>query len=194
MLSVTGIKRKLAVLSALWVLWKFFKRYLSRRQNLQYRPQTGLEPLSHPVYASGSEKDEEGTLSISFSTGGMLWPYYVGFAHFLIKTFDMTKVKVLAASAGCYAAVPLAMGMDAQDWAQNEWSKILEHWTARRLSFMFDTPAYYYSIWDAYLPADAHIRATGKLYISVTLFPTLRGCIVSNFPTRKYFPVNRLNF
>jgi hypothetical protein len=50
---------------------------------------------------------------------------------------------------------------------------------------MFDSKQFYYDLWNNYLPDDAHIRCSGRLYISITkLFPYPHNRIVSNYPTR----------
>ena len=44
--------------------------------------------------------------------------------------------------------------------------------------------SHYYPLLDSSLPADAHIRATNRLFLSITHFPSLRNVIISQFPSR----------
>ena len=48
-----------------------------------------------------------------------------------------------------------------------------------------DRKQFYYDLWDAYLPPDAHERCSGRLFISVTRFPSLTNALVSQFESRE---------
>jgi len=123
--------------------------------------------------------------SISFAGGGMLWPYYLGVAHHVFETYDASKIKVLASSCGCFGAIPLVMGEDPYIWCRSDWPSCIAHFESRSLGTFFDSLDFYYNLWDQYLPPDAHIRATGRLHLSITLFPSFRNCVVTQFSTRQ---------
>ena len=50
--------------------------------------------------------------SVSFLGGGHLWSFAIGVGHHLFENYDMRDTKLLASSCGCFAAVPLACGLD----------------------------------------------------------------------------------
>jgi hypothetical protein len=60
----------------------------------------------------------------------------------------------------------------------------MDHFNSRTLGCLFDSKHFYYSLWNEYLPQDAHIRLSGKLFISVTLFPSMKNQVVSHFGSR----------
>eukprot|EP00455_Lapot_gusevi_P047236 TRINITY_DN6350_c0_g1_i13.p1 TRINITY_DN6350_c0_g1~~TRINITY_DN6350_c0_g1_i13.p1 ORF type:complete len:221 (+),score=33.58 TRINITY_DN6350_c0_g1_i13:348-1010(+) len=115
----------------------------------------------------------------------MLWPFYLGVSHYIYQTYDVSKIKILCSSAGCFGGVSLALGLDPHDWCQQDWRKCLKHFSSRSLGPLFDSKQFYFDLWDKYLPPDAHIRASGKLFISLTLFPSFRSKVVSQFDTRE---------
>ena len=124
--------------------------------------------------------------SISVSGGGQLWPYGVGVGHYLHTHYDLHSVRLFSSSCGCFATVPLALNESPVEWCKRDWSKCLEHFSARGwLGCMFDSKEFYYDLWNNYLPEDAHIRCSGRLYISITkLFPYPHNQIVNHYPTR----------
>jgi hypothetical protein len=125
--------------------------------------------------------------SISVSGGGQLWPYGVGVGHYLHTHYDLHSVRLFSSSCGCFATVPLALNESPIEWCKRDWSKCLEHFSARGwLGCMFDSKQFYYDLWNNYLPEDAHVRCSGRLYISITqLFPYPHNRIVSHYPTRE---------
>lgn len=119
--------------------------------------------------------------------GGQLWIYSLGVGHYIYENYDIKKIRFLASSAGCFAAVPLACGKDPYEWCKNDWGKCMSHFASRGLiGCLFDSKYFYYSLWDEYLPRDEdiHIQCSGKLFISVTLYPSLKNKVVSQFKSR----------
>ena len=113
--------------------------------------------------------------SISFLGGGHLWSFALGMAHHMWRNYDMTEAKFLASSCGCFGAVPLALGLDPYVWASSDWQKCIDHYNSRHwlltmlnLGSMGDTKHFYYGLWDDYLPEDAHITCSGRLFLSTT--------------------------
>lgn len=123
--------------------------------------------------------------TISFAGSGMLWTYYLGVAHHIYETYDVSKITFLASSGGSFVVIPLVMGMDPYEWCRRDWPHCLAHFDSRPLGTFFDALSFYEDLWDSYLPADAHVRATGRLHLSITLFPSFQNKVVTNFPTRK---------
>lgn len=122
--------------------------------------------------------------SVSFAGGGMLWPYYLGVAHHIFTHYDISKIKIFASSGGCFGAVPLAMGWDPYVWCKRDWPKCVAHYDSRTLGPLCDALEFYRDLWDQYLPEDAHLRASGRLHLSITLFPSFVNRVVTDFATR----------
>lgn len=117
--------------------------------------------------------------SICFMGGGQLWMFAIGVGHYVYENFDITHVKFLASSCGTFAAVPLACGLDPYDWCRKDWAKCITHFNSRSIfGCLCDSKYFYYNLWNEYLPDDAHIKCSGKLFISVTLFPSLKNRVI----------------
>ena len=115
--------------------------------------------------------------------------FAIGVGHYVYEHYDINCIKFLASSSGCFAAVPLACGLDPYDWCKKDWSKCIDHFESRGLlGCLYDTKHFYYNIWNEYLPEDAHIRCSGRLYISVTTFPYLKNKVI------RYLRRNELDF
>lgn len=117
--------------------------------------------------------------------GGQLWMFAIGVGHFIFENFEISEIKFLASSSGCFAAVPLACGLDPYEWCKSDWGKCMHHFDSRFLGCLYDTKHFYYNLWNDYLPKDAHIRCSGRLYISVTMYPSLENKVVCQFDTRE---------
>lgn len=114
----------------------------------------------------------------------MLWTYYLGVAHYIFRNYDHTRIKILVSSAGTFGGVPLALGLDPYAWCTSDWAKCLAHFASRPCGMFFDQAEFYKQLWDEYLPVDAHTRVSGRLFISITLFPSFQNRVVSHFATR----------
>lgn len=126
------------------------------------------------------------TPSISFMGGGQLWMFAIGVGHFVFENYDIKNIKFLASSSGCFAAVPLACGLDPYEWCKSDWGKCMTHFGHRGiLGCLFDSQHFYRRLWDEYLPDDAHIRCSGRLFVSVTLYPSFKNKIINVFHTRE---------
>lgn len=117
--------------------------------------------------------------------GGHLWMFAIGVGHYIFENFEIENVKFLASSCGCFAAVPLACGMDPYDWCKRDWAKCMKHFDSRLLGCLLDSKWFYYHLWDDYLPPDVHIRCSGRLFVSITEFPSMRNKVISHFETRE---------
>jgi hypothetical protein len=123
--------------------------------------------------------------SITFMGGGQLWMFAIGVGHYVYENYDIDKIKFLASSSGAFAAVPLACGLDPYDWCKKDWGKCIGHFNSRTLGCLFDSKKFYMQLWDEYLPEDAHIKVSGKLFLSVTLFPSMKNLVISDFESRE---------
>jgi len=124
--------------------------------------------------------------SICFMGGGQLWMFALGVGHYVYENFDINSIKFFASSCGTFVAVPLACGLDPYDWCRRDWSKCIAHFESRGiLGCLCDSKYFYYNLWNDYLPEDAHIRCSGRLFISVTLFPSMKNRVISQFNSRE---------
>ena len=111
--------------------------------------------------------------------------FAIGVGHYIYMNYDVRKIKFLASSSGCFAAVPLACGMDPYEWCKCDWGKCMKHFESRGImGCLFDSKHFYYQLWNEYLPKDAHIKCSGHLFISVTKFPSMTNQVISHFDTR----------
>ena len=111
--------------------------------------------------------------------------YAIGVGHYVYENYDIDKIKFLASSSGAFAAVPLACGRDPYDWCKKDWGKCIAHFNSRTLGCLFDSKNFYLQLWDEYLPEDAHIKVSGKLFLSVTRVPSMQNHVISDFETRE---------
>jgi hypothetical protein len=117
--------------------------------------------------------------------GGQLWTFSIGVGHYIFENFDISKIKFLASSCGCFAAVPLACGLDPYEWCKADWGKCMVHFESRSLGCLFDSKNFYIQLWDEFLPDNAHELCSGRLFISVTLYPSMKNSVLSEFRTRQ---------
>ena len=86
--------------------------------------------------------------------------------------------------------VPLACGIDPKKWCERDWGKCLDYFNQGILAKLFGVGCvggskhFYFDLLSGCLPEDAHIRCSGRLYLSVTLFPSLENKIISHFETK----------
>ena len=61
----------------------------------------------------------------------------------------------------------------------------MTHFESRSLGCLFDSKNFYIQLWDEYLPENAHELCSGRLFISVTLYPSMTNNVLSTFHTRQ---------
>ena len=122
--------------------------------------------------------------SYSFGAAMYAWPFLVGVARY-IQDNDLLheQARLYAISAGSMPAVLLACGVDVErglaaglicNDTHRAGAPYLQPAIVRR---SLDT-------FTAVLPPDAHVRASGRLFIAVTELPWFRKRVLSHFPTR----------
>eukprot|EP00598_Pedospumella_elongata_P000596 CAMPEP_0184981058 /NCGR_PEP_ID=MMETSP1098-20130426/10912_1 /TAXON_ID=89044 /ORGANISM="Spumella elongata, Strain CCAP 955/1" /LENGTH=484 /DNA_ID=CAMNT_0027504579 /DNA_START=175 /DNA_END=1629 /DNA_ORIENTATION=+ len=142
--------------------------------------------ITRRIHLPKHRTPREFTPSVCFMGGGQLWMFAIGVGNYVYKNYDIDRIKFLASSSGCFAAVPLACGLDPYDWCKRDWSKCIQHFEERGLlGCLYDTKHFYFNLWNDYLPEDAHIRCSGRLYISVTQVPSMRNKVISQFNNRE---------
>jgi hypothetical protein len=108
--------------------------------------------------------------SISFGGCGSRFQFYIGIQEYCLDKFETNNVSVLCSSGGVFAGVPLALGLHAQDWMHDDWVRCYQHYTGRLLYVWLDTTDFPRDMWRRYLPNDAYLKCSGKLFLVVSRF------------------------
>ncbi|KAI3990979.1 hypothetical protein MKX01_026163 [Papaver californicum] len=102
----------------------------------------------------------------SFSAAGLLFPYHLGVAHFLIEKGYIKETTPLAgSSAGAIVCAVVASGSSMREAL--EATKILAE-DCRRGGTAFRLGAVLRNILEIFLPDDVHIRSNGRVRVAVT--------------------------
>ncbi|XP_054803354.1 uncharacterized protein LOC129306674 [Prosopis cineraria] len=120
----------------------------------------------------------------SFSAAGLLFPYYLGVAQFLIENGYIKESTPLAgASAGAIVCVTIASGASMKEALKA--TKILAE-DCRRQGTAFRLGAVLRDVLNKFLPEDAHVRCNGRVRVAVTqLLWRPRGLLVDQFESRE---------
>ncbi|KAL5789831.1 hypothetical protein ACOSQ2_004719 [Xanthoceras sorbifolium] len=120
----------------------------------------------------------------SFSAAGLLFPYHLGVAQFLIEKGYLKETTPLAgSSAGAIVCAVIASGASMQEALQA--TKILAE-DCRLRGTAFRLGAVLRDVLQNFLPDDAHTRSNGRVRIAVTqLLWRPRGLLVDQFDSRE---------
>ncbi|XP_028800945.1 patatin-like phospholipase domain-containing protein 2 isoform X2 [Neltuma alba] len=120
----------------------------------------------------------------SFSAAGLLFPYHLGVAQFLIENGYIKESTPLAgASAGAIVCVAIASGTSMEEALKV--TKILAE-DCRKQGTAFRLGVVLRDVLDKSLPEDAHIRCNGRVRVAVTqLLWRPRGLLVDQFDSRE---------
>ena len=130
----------------------------------------------------------EGVRSIAIGGAFFAWPYHAGVAAYLqAKDEPRDGARIYATSSGAVVATMLACGIPiASEGFENCLRADREGVAGRRTPFF--RPRAFLAPHTAEmvraLPADAHRRASGRLFITIRRLPLLRQQAVSSFPSR----------
>jgi hypothetical protein len=106
--------------------------------------------------------------SISFGGCGCRYHFYAGIQEYCLDKFDTRNVSVLCSSGGIFAGVPLVLGLYTRNWMHADWVKCYRHFTGRSLYVWLDTTDFLRDMWRKYLPNDAYLKCSGRLFIIVS--------------------------
>ncbi|KZV20794.1 hypothetical protein F511_30436 [Dorcoceras hygrometricum] len=120
----------------------------------------------------------------SFSAAGLLFPYHLGVAQFLIENGYIKETTPLAgASAGAIVCAVIASGSSMQE-ALKATKMLAEDCRLRGTAFRLG--AVLRDILDKFLPDDTHIRSNGRVRVAVTqVFWRPRGLLVDQFDSKE---------
>lgn len=120
----------------------------------------------------------------SFSAAGLLFPYHLGVAHFLIQNGYIKDTTPLAgSSAGAIVCAVIASGASMEEGLKA--TKVLAE-DCRNKGTAFRLGAVLRDILDKFLPDDVHIRSNGRVRVAVTqIFWRPRGLLVDKFDSKK---------
>ncbi|KAK7331636.1 hypothetical protein VNO80_28373 [Phaseolus coccineus] len=124
------------------------------------------------------------TPGFSFSAAGLLFPYHLGVAQFLIQNGYIKETTPLAgSSAGAIVCAVIASGASMEDALTA--TKILAE-DCRNRGTAFRLGAVLRDILDKFLPHDVHIRSNGRVRVAVTqLLWRPRGLLVDQFDSKE---------
>ncbi|PNY11985.1 patatin-like phospholipase [Trifolium pratense] len=124
------------------------------------------------------------TPGFSFSAAGLLFPYHLGVAHFLIQNGYIKETTPLAgSSAGAIVCAVIASGASMEEALSA--TKILAE-DCRNRGTAFRLGAVLRDILQKFLPDDIHIRSNGRVRVAVTqLLWRPRGLLVDQFDSKE---------
>lgn len=120
----------------------------------------------------------------SFSAAGLLFPYHLGVAKFLIeKGYIKDTTPLAGSSAGAIVCAVVASGASMEEALQA--TKILAQ-DCRTRGTAFRLGAVLREVLEDFLPIDAHIRSNGRVRVAVTqILWRPRGLLVDQFDSRE---------
>ncbi|XP_030513257.2 patatin-like phospholipase domain-containing protein 2 [Rhodamnia argentea] len=120
----------------------------------------------------------------SFSAAGLLFPYHLGVAQFLIEKGYVKETTPLAgSSAGAVVCAVIASGASMEEALMA--TKVLAD-DCRRRGTVFRLGAVLRDVLDKFLPEDSHTRSNGRVRIAVTqILRRPRGLLVDQFDSKE---------
>ncbi|XAR53124.1 Triacylglycerol lipase [Bertholletia excelsa] len=120
----------------------------------------------------------------SFSAAGLLFPYHLGVAEFLIeKSYIKDRTPLAGSSAGAIVCAVIASGASMQEALKA--TKVLAE-DCRQRGTAFRLGAVLRDVLDKFLPNDVHARSNGRIRVAVTqLLWRPRGLLVDMFDSRE---------
>ncbi|XP_002273436.3 uncharacterized protein LOC100249796 [Vitis vinifera] len=120
----------------------------------------------------------------SFSAAGLLFPYHLGVAKFLIEKGYIKETTPLAgSSAGAIVCAVIASGASMEEALRA--TKILAD-NCREKGTAFRLGAVLRDVLDKFLPDDVHIRSNGRVRVAVTqILWRPRGLLVDQFDSKE---------
>eukprot|EP00039_Didymoeca_costata_P030224 m.28473 g.28473 ORF g.28473 m.28473 type:complete len:418 (-) comp8003_c0_seq1:48-1301(-) len=140
----------------------------------------GSLPISYPIGPGGQEVQQVTDIDLVCSGGGNRAYYVVGFLDYLLRTGKFRINRFAGASAGAWVAALHCSGLDTSTWMQTY--KRTQDLIAKGCS-----PMEAYDKLRAFLPDDAHIRCSGRVFISLTVVSATRGVenkIINTFKSK----------
>ncbi|PKI74827.1 hypothetical protein CRG98_004599 [Punica granatum] len=120
----------------------------------------------------------------SFSAAGLLFPYHLGVAQFLIeKGYIKDTTPLAGSSAGAIVCAVIASGESMEEALRA--TKILAD-DCRSRGTAFRLGAVLREVLDKFLPEDVHIRSNGRVRVAVTqILWRPRGLLVDQFDSKE---------
>ncbi|KAJ4717018.1 Patatin [Melia azedarach] len=120
----------------------------------------------------------------SFSAAGLLFPYHLGVAQFLIeKGYIKDTTPLAGSSAGAIVCAVIASGASMQE-ALNATKILAENCRARGTAFRLG--AVLRDVLQNFLPDDVHTRSSGRVRVAVTeILWRPRGLLVDQFDSKE---------
>ncbi|GJP41376.1 hypothetical protein CLOM_g1048 [Closterium sp. NIES-68] len=136
------------------------------------------------VDAEDMRRDSLGEPGFSFSAAGLLFPYHLGVAQYLLDHGYITDSTPLAgASAGALVSAVVATGVEPRSLmplAKLVAADCRQNGTAFRIGVLLR------GVLNRILPDDAHIKCSGRIRVAITqVFGSPRGLLVDAFESKE---------
>ncbi|CAI7855342.1 unnamed protein product [Closterium sp. NIES-54] len=136
------------------------------------------------VDAEDRRRDSLGEPGFSFSAAGLLFPYHLGVAQYLLDRGYITESTPLAgASAGALVSAVVATGVEPRSLmplAKLVAADCRKNGTAFRIGVLLR------GVLNRILPDDAHIKCSGRIRVAITqVFGSPRGWLVDAFESKE---------
>ncbi|CAI5460018.1 unnamed protein product [Closterium sp. Yama58-4] len=136
------------------------------------------------VDAEDRRRDSLGEPGFSFSAAGLLFPYHLGVAQYLLDHGYITESTPLAgASAGALVSAVVATGVEPRSLiplAKLVAADCRKNGTAFRIGVLLR------GVLNRILPDDAHIKCSGRIRVAITqVFGSPRGWLVDAFESKE---------
>jgi hypothetical protein len=129
------------------------------------------------------------SVSIAFNGAFFAWPYQAGVAAYVQDRGLLDeRSRIYGTSSGAVVALMLACGVDIANVGLPAGLDANARAKGDRMTPFLRPAAViptYFAIFGPTLPDDAHVRATGRLFVSVTQIPRLRRRLVSEYPHKQ---------
>lgn len=136
-------------------------------------------PRLHPEIAVEKHKQKQ----IIFGGCAGMYHYFLGIAAVLQEKFDLSDVVFGCVSGGSFPALTLILDLPVRKMHETWNKEILKDLNESMLKAFSRLNGIVFEKSKKYLPADAHLRAKDRLFVSLTEFPSLKNHIVHNWQT-----------
>ncbi|OQR87486.1 Patatin like protein [Achlya hypogyna] len=132
-----------------------------------------------PAHARGD------TVQIGFGGCGGFYNYHLGIASVLQEHFDLTNCVFSGASAGCFPALVLALGLDVKSFFYGPNLTLVKDANEKTFYGLRDWIPLTKQHVLATLPPDAYARVDKKFFISITHVPSLANELVTTWESNE---------
>lgn len=124
-------------------------------------------------------------LQISFAGCGGMYHYYLGIAKIMQRELDLDNIVFSGSSGGCIPALLLLLGIDIDIIHYELNQEILKEVNAYKFGSLWIWNKIFRKHIHDFLDEDVHTKVDGKLFISITRFPSMKNEIISQWKDKQ---------